>query len=123
LIDAEATARVGAERFERTATRTTQRNGMRDRLLSTNAGDVDLKIPKCARGVSFPASSTDAAASTTPSAAVDAVMGELRGSAAESLDEESWRRRDTVPAHGARWREPLSERSDGCGSRNRCGIH
>jgi len=35
LIDAEATARIGAERFERAATRTTQRNGTRDRLLST----------------------------------------------------------------------------------------
>ncbi len=46
LIDAEATARIGAERFERTASRTTQRNGTRDRLLSTKAGDVDLKISK-----------------------------------------------------------------------------
>jgi len=46
LIDAEATARIGADRFERTESRTTRRNGTRDRLLSTKAGDVDLKIPK-----------------------------------------------------------------------------
>ena len=54
LIDAEATARIGADRFERTDTRTTQRNGTRDRLLSTKAGDVDLKIPKLCQGSFFP---------------------------------------------------------------------
>ena len=54
LIDAEATARIGAERFERTSTRTTQRNGTRDRLLSTKAGDVELKIPKLRQGSFFP---------------------------------------------------------------------
>jgi putative transposase len=54
LIDAEATAQIGAERFERSSTRTTQRNGSRDRLLSTKAGDVDLKIPKLRQGSFFP---------------------------------------------------------------------
>jgi len=54
LIDAEATAQIGAERFERTSTRTTQRNGTRDRLLSTKAGDVGLKIPKLRQGSFFP---------------------------------------------------------------------
>jgi putative transposase len=54
LIDAEATAQIGADRFERTSTRTTQRNGTRDRLLSTKAGDVDLKIPKLRQGSFFP---------------------------------------------------------------------
>ncbi len=54
LIDAEATARIGAERFERTSSRTTQRNGTRDRLLATKAGDVDLKIPKLRQGSFFP---------------------------------------------------------------------
>jgi transposase-like protein len=54
LIDTEATAPIGAERFERTSTRTTQRNGTRDRLLSTKAGDVDLKIPKLREGSFFP---------------------------------------------------------------------
>jgi len=38
LIDAEATARIGADRFERTDSGTTQRNGTRDLLLSTKAG-------------------------------------------------------------------------------------
>jgi putative transposase len=54
LIDAEATAQIGADRFERTSTRTAQRNGTRDRLLSTKAGDVDLKIPKLRQGSFFP---------------------------------------------------------------------
>jgi putative transposase len=54
LIDAEATAQIGAERFERSSSRTTQRNGTRDRLLSTKAGDVDLRIPKLRQGSFFP---------------------------------------------------------------------
>ena len=54
LIDAEATAQIGADRFERSASRTTQRNGSRDRLLSTKAGDGDLKIPKLRQGSFFP---------------------------------------------------------------------
>jgi putative transposase len=46
LIDAEATARFGATPHERTPARVTQRNGYRDRLVSTSAGDVELRIPK-----------------------------------------------------------------------------
>jgi transposase-like protein len=55
LIDVEATEVIGAEPHERTPTRTTQRNGNRDRLLSTKAGDVELQIPKLRRGSFFPA--------------------------------------------------------------------
>jgi transposase-like protein len=54
LIEAEATERIGADRYERTESRTTQRNGHRDRLLATKAGDVELKIPKLRRGSFFP---------------------------------------------------------------------
>ena len=39
LIEAEATALIGAERHERTDARTVQRNGHRPRTLSTTAGD------------------------------------------------------------------------------------
>ncbi|WP_405803925.1 MULTISPECIES: transposase [unclassified Streptomyces] len=35
LIEAEATARIGAERGEHTDTRTTLRNGHRDKTLTT----------------------------------------------------------------------------------------
>ena len=54
LIDAEATEVVQAERHERTLSRTTQRNGSRPRLLTTKAGDVELKIPKLRKGSFFP---------------------------------------------------------------------
>jgi putative transposase len=54
LIDAEATAFIGAEPHERTDTRTNQRNGTRPRLLATKAGDVNLAIPKLRHGSFFP---------------------------------------------------------------------
>jgi len=54
LIETEATEVIGAQRFERTEGRTAQRNGSRDRLLSTKAGDVELKIPKLRKGSFFP---------------------------------------------------------------------
>jgi putative transposase len=55
LIDAEATEVIGADRYQRTASRTTHRNGSRGRLLSTKAGDVELRIPKLREGSFFPA--------------------------------------------------------------------
>jgi len=48
LIEAEAAQQIGADRYERSASRTTYRNGTRARLLSTKAGDVELHIPKLA---------------------------------------------------------------------------
>jgi transposase-like protein len=55
LIDAEATQQIGAGRYERTQQRTAHRNGSRSRLLSTKAGDVELRIPKLREGSFFPA--------------------------------------------------------------------
>lgn len=55
LISAEASEFIGAQPFERTASRTNLRNGTRERLLSTKAGDVQLQIPKVRRGSFFPA--------------------------------------------------------------------
>lgn len=54
LIEAEATAVIGAGPHERTDARTAQRNGHRDRVLSTAAGDVELAIPKLRAGSFFP---------------------------------------------------------------------
>jgi putative transposase len=54
LIEAEATAFIGAAHGERTETRTAQRNGHRPRLLSTQAGDLALEIPKLRQGSFFP---------------------------------------------------------------------
>ena len=55
LIDAEATAFIGAAPFERSADRSALRNGSRPRTLSTTAGDLELKIPKLRQGSFFPA--------------------------------------------------------------------
>lgn len=54
LIEAEATARIGAEWNERTESRTTWRNGHREKTLTTQAGDVELAIPKIRAGSFFP---------------------------------------------------------------------
>ena len=55
LIETEATERVGAGRYERSESRVTDRNGSRTRLVATQAGDVELRIPKLRRGSFFPA--------------------------------------------------------------------
>jgi putative transposase len=55
LVDAEATAHIGAGLHERTEDRTTQRNGTRDKLVTTAAGDLTVRIPKVRTGSFFPA--------------------------------------------------------------------
>jgi transposase-like protein len=54
LIELEATEEIGAARYERSDTRVTDRNGSRPRLLATQAGDVELRIPKLRKGSFFP---------------------------------------------------------------------
>ena len=54
LIEAEATERIGAARYERNEARVTERNGTRPRLAATQAGDVELRIPKLRKGSFFP---------------------------------------------------------------------
>ena len=54
LIDAEAAARIGAARYERSPERRTHRNGSRDKQLATPSGTVELAIPKLREGSFFP---------------------------------------------------------------------
>ena len=54
LVEAEAAAKIGAGRYERTPERTTRRNGTRPKTLATPAGEVDLQIPKLREGSFFP---------------------------------------------------------------------
>ena len=54
LIDAELTAVIGAAPHERTETRTAQRNGGRPRTLTSQVGDLELRIPKLRTGSFFP---------------------------------------------------------------------
>lgn len=54
LIEVEAVERIGADRYERCESRITERNGSRLHLLATQAGDIELKIPKLRKGSFFP---------------------------------------------------------------------
>jgi putative transposase len=54
LIEVEAAERIGADRYERSEDRTNVRNGHRPRLLATQAGDIELGIPKLRKGSFFP---------------------------------------------------------------------
>ena len=61
LIEAEAGARIGAGRRERSETRTAQRNGTRERVVATTAGECDGADPEDSDGV-VPAGVAGAAA-------------------------------------------------------------
>jgi transposase-like protein len=50
VMEAEVTAKVGAEPHERSAERTTHRNGFRDRRWDTRLGTLNLKVPKVREG-------------------------------------------------------------------------
>jgi putative transposase len=54
LIEAELTAVIGAHPHQRTETRAGMRNGHRPRVISTTAGDLELKIPRLRAGSFFP---------------------------------------------------------------------
>jgi putative transposase len=54
LIEAEATATIGAGRYERTEGRAVHRNGHRPKTVSTTAGDIEVQIPKLRAGSFFP---------------------------------------------------------------------
>jgi putative transposase len=65
LIDTEFTTAIGAEPHERTDGRSNQRNGGRQRLLSTPAGGIELRIPKLRVGSFFPSPIEPRAAGST----------------------------------------------------------
>lgn len=46
LIEGEAAARIGVERYERSEKRTTHCNGHRPKSISTPVGDTEAQIPK-----------------------------------------------------------------------------
>src|SRR5277367_800649 len=54
LVEAEASAAIGAGRYERNGERVTERNGHRPRTLATKAGDIEIGIPKLRKGSFFP---------------------------------------------------------------------
>ena len=54
IMDAEVSARIGAEYGERSPERVTQRNGYRSRAWDTRVGTMELHIPKLRRGELLP---------------------------------------------------------------------
>lgn len=52
MLDAEADELVGAERYERTASRDAYRSGHYKRKLTTTSGEIELEVPKL-RGMRF----------------------------------------------------------------------
>ena len=54
LIDAGATSVIGADQWHRTGERIAHCSGSRVRMLTTAAGDLDLRIPKLRTGSFFP---------------------------------------------------------------------
>ena len=54
VVDAEATTFIGAGPHQRTDERTTQRNGTRDKLVTTAAGDLTVKIGEGPDGTVLP---------------------------------------------------------------------
>jgi putative transposase len=54
LIEVEAAEQIGAGRYERSESRVTERNGSRPRLVATQGGDVELRLPKLRKGSFFP---------------------------------------------------------------------
>ena len=53
LIEAEATERIGAARYERSEEGVTDRNDSRPRLVATQADDIELRIPTVRKGSNF----------------------------------------------------------------------
>jgi putative transposase len=54
LMEADVSARIGAELGERSPERTTHRNGYRSRDWDTRVGSIELAIPKLRQGSYFP---------------------------------------------------------------------
>jgi len=54
VIEVEVTQRIGAERYERSSERVTQRNGYRERPYETRVGELTLQVPKLREGSYFP---------------------------------------------------------------------
>jgi len=66
LIELEVAAVLGADRHERSEYRVGYRNGYRPRLLTTQVGDIDLRIPKLRSGSFLPPRCIDQRAGNFP---------------------------------------------------------
>ena len=71
LMEIEITQHVGAERYERGAERTGERNGYRDRTWDTRVGSIELRVPRVRDGGYYPALLEPGIASALTSRLVD----------------------------------------------------
>ena len=55
LMELEVAQHVGAEKYERAANRTGERNGYRDRNWDTRVGSIELRVPRVRDGGYYPA--------------------------------------------------------------------
>ena len=53
-MELEVSEQIGAERYQRSPERVTQRNGFRERTWETRVGEIPLRIPKLRQGVYYP---------------------------------------------------------------------
>src|SRR6266542_2748285 len=70
-MEIEITQHVGAERYERGAERTGERNGYRDRTWDTRVGSIELRVPRVRDGGYYPALLEPGIASALTSRLVD----------------------------------------------------
>ncbi len=54
LMELEVAQHVGAEKYERAANRTSERNGYRDRTWDTRVGSIELRVPRARDGGYYP---------------------------------------------------------------------
>jgi putative transposase len=55
LMEAEVAQHVGADKYERTAARSGERNGYRERSWDTRVGSIELRVPRIRDGGYYPA--------------------------------------------------------------------
>ena len=55
LMELEVAQHVGAEKYERAASRSGERNGYRDRNWDTRVGSIELRVPRVRDGGYYPA--------------------------------------------------------------------
>jgi len=55
VMEIEVAQQLGAERYERGADRTGERNGYRDRTWDTRVGSIELRVPRVRDGGYYPA--------------------------------------------------------------------
>ncbi|WP_197084851.1 transposase [Saccharothrix sp. ST-888] len=116
LIETKTTTRIGAEPGERTEARTTWSNRHRNETLTTQAGDLELAIPKARTGSFFPSLLKRRAAPIRPCARAGPHLGGpgCVPAGAHHVREHEQARGSARPSASRRW-QPAGRRPVGRG--------